>query len=82
MAPHPSASHRVQPVQDVLRWFDGSHLSDDLQVISRPIAGLVTHLLSELPDSPELTNGLRRLLEAKDSFIRCAVAARPNPEEN
>jgi hypothetical protein len=28
-----------------------------------------------LPDSPELTAGLRKLLEAKDCFVRAAVDA-------
>jgi hypothetical protein len=32
-------------------------------------------MISTLPDGPELTAGLRKLLEAKDCFVRAAVAA-------
>jgi hypothetical protein len=30
-------------------------------------------MISELPDGPELTAGLRKLLEAKDCFVRQAL---------
>lgn len=32
-------------------------------------------VIEDLPDSPELTTGLRKLLEAKDCFVRAAIAA-------
>ncbi len=31
---------------------------------------------STLPEGPELTAGLRKLLEAKDCFVRAAMAAK------
>ena len=31
-------------------------------------------MIEELDDGPELTTGLRKLLEAKDCFVRAAVA--------
>lgn len=36
-------------------------------------------MLRDLPDSPELTAGLRKLLEAKDCFVRAAVFSVDNP---
>ncbi len=32
-------------------------------------------MIENLPDSPELVAGLRHLLEAKDCFVRAAIAA-------
>jgi hypothetical protein len=32
-------------------------------------------MIANLPDSPELVAGLRHLLEAKDCFVRAAIAA-------
>lgn len=34
---------------------------------------LAEHALACLPDGPELTAGLRKLLEAKDCFVRAAL---------
>jgi len=34
-------------------------------------------LLRHLPDGPELTTGLRKLLEAKDCFVRAAIGTDP-----
>lgn len=30
-------------------------------------------IIANLPDGPELTSGLRKLLEAKDCFVRAAL---------
>jgi hypothetical protein len=30
-------------------------------------------MISDLPDGPELSAGLRKLLEAKDCFVRAAL---------
>lgn len=73
MSRHPST-------EQVLRWFDFGHLPEDLQVISERTALLAHDITNALPDSPELTAGLRKLLEAKDCFVRAAVAARDEQE--
>lgn len=57
----------------LLRYFEYGHLPEHLQTISRPCAGLATQMVAELPDGPELTTGLRKLLEAKDCFVRAAL---------
>ena len=49
---------------------------DDLKPISKAIHDLAVEMLAKLDDGPELTTGLRKLLEAKDCFVRQAVVDR------
>ena len=70
------ADERHFSVQQVTQFFDYAHLPDDLAAISGECANLADSMITQLPDSPELTVGLRKLLEAKDCFVRAAVAAR------
>lgn len=76
-----SSTERHPATEQVLRWFDFDHLPPDLSVISERTALLAHDMTNELPDGPELTTGLRKLLEAKDCFVRAAVAARTENEE-
>jgi len=66
-------AHRHPSTVAILRHFDHGHLPAALQAVSRPCAELAREMVSELPDGPELTTGLRKLLEAKDCFVRVAV---------
>lgn len=59
----------------MLRWFEFEHLPANLQAVSKPCALLARVMARDLPDSPELTAGLRKLLEAKDCFVRAAIDA-------
>ena len=68
---HPGTTH-------LLRYFAYDHLPERLQLVSRPFAELAEHLVAALPDDPELTAGLRKLLEAKDCMVRAALDV---PEE-
>lgn len=63
---HPGTLH-------LLRYFAWGHLPPHLQEISRPCAELAEDMVRTLPDGPELTAGLRKLLEAKDCFVRAAL---------
>lgn len=63
-------------VTDVLRHFAYDHLPEHLQAVSKPAHDLA-HQMAEQLDGAELTIGLRKLLEAKDCFVRAAV--RPAP---
>ncbi len=65
-ARHPSTTH-------LLRYFEYSHLPERLQAFSAPFAELAHDVVGYLPDGPELTAGLRKLLEAKDCIVRAAV---------
>lgn len=59
----------------LLRWFEYAHLPAKLQEISAPLCELAQQLDATLPDGPEKTAGLRKLLEAKDCFVRAMVAS-------
>jgi hypothetical protein len=58
---------------DILRYFDYEHLPAPLREVSKACADLAHEMVDHLPDVPELRAGLRKLLEAKDSFVRCAL---------
>lgn len=55
--------------------FEFGHLPPHLQTVSAKCADLATAMIQALPDGPELSAGLRKLVEAKDCFVRAAVAA-------
>lgn len=61
----------------LLRHFRWEHLPPDLQAVSRPVGDLAYEMAMSLPQGPELTTGLRKLLESKDCFMRAAVDAPP-----
>lgn len=67
---HPGTSH-------VAKYFAYAHLPAHLQEVSRPFQELADRMIQALPDGPELTAGLRKLLEAKDCMVRAAVDAQP-----
>lgn len=66
---------RHPATQQLARWFAYDHLPEHLQGASAPVAVLAEGMIRELPDGPELTTGLRKLLEAKDCFVRAALDA-------
>lgn len=57
----------------ILKFFEHSHLQQRLQDVARPIAGLAKQIDESLPDGPEKSAGLRKLLEAKDCFVRALL---------
>jgi hypothetical protein len=57
-----------------MQFFSYHHLPKDLQEVSRPFYEMAETMVLELDDSPELTAGLRKLLEAKDCFVRARIA--------
>lgn len=57
----------------LLRFFEYAHLPDALKAVSQGSHELADEMVSRLPDGPELTTGLRKLLEAKDCFVRAAL---------
>lgn len=56
----------------ILNHFEYDHLPPKLQDISQPCHELA-HEMAKTLDGPELTAGLRKLLEAKDCFVRAAL---------
>lgn len=65
---------RHPAIQQLHSYFTYTHLPPKLQTVSRHFAITADLLLEWFPDSPELTTCLRKLLEAKDCAVRCAVA--------
>lgn len=80
---HIAADHPQEPVMDasdrhpgtahIARYFDYAHLPEHLQAVSKPCHDLAEQMLQVLSDGPELTVALRKLLEAKDAFVRAAL---------
>lgn len=56
----------------LLRFFDHSHLPKRLAKVSKPFGDLAAQMAHEL-DGPEVTVGIRKLLEAKDACVRAAL---------
>ena len=70
MSRHPSTEH-------LLKYFAFEHLPEGQpREISSVICNHANWLAEQLPDGPELSAGLRKLLEAKDCFVRAAIDAR------
>ena len=57
----------------MLKWFDGGHLADDLREVSEACADLAEAMDEKLAEGPEKTTGMRKLLEAKDCFVRAQI---------
>lgn len=56
------------------RFFTYVHLKDEnLRNVSLNFHTLAAHLDSQLPDGTEKDEGMRKLLEAKDCFVRAAL---------
>jgi hypothetical protein len=56
-----------------MRYFASEHLPETLAPISRRCEVLAQWMDEDLPDSAEKSAGLRKLLEAKDCFVRAAL---------
>ena len=56
-----------------IKYFAYEHLPPALQAVSKPIGELARHLEETLPDGPEKSAGMRKLLEAKDCAVRAAL---------
>lgn len=57
----------------LMRYFDFLHLPVKLQHVSRHFYTLAEIVNNTLPDGPEKTVCLRKLLEAKDCAVRAAL---------
>ena len=59
----------------MMRWFEYQHLPEHLQMVSKECCDLAFTIDINLPESAEKTAGLRKLLEAKDCFVRARLEA-------
>jgi hypothetical protein len=57
----------------IMRFFEYKHLPEKLQAVSAIVATVAKAMAEELPECAETAAGLRKLLEAKDCFVRAAL---------
>lgn len=57
----------------IMKYFAYDHLPEILQEVSKPLGELAKEMDNSLPDGPEKSAGLRKLLEAKDCFVRARL---------
>lgn len=57
----------------IMKYFAYEHLPAHLQEVSKPIGELAKQMDESLPDGPEKSVGLRKLLEAKDALVRAKL---------
>jgi hypothetical protein len=56
-----------------MKYFGYVHLPGHLQAVSKPVGELAQLMDETLPDGPEKSAGMRKLLEAKDCFVRARL---------
>jgi hypothetical protein len=64
---HPDTEHLMLMLRP------NPNLQGRMALIAKDFEDLAIDLIMDLEDGPELTAGLRKLLEAKDCFVRAAV---------
>lgn len=65
----------MDPIAHLLQFFKSEHLPDHLKGISIACSVVAHDMAEALPRNPETTAGLRKLLEAKDCFVRAKLCA-------
>jgi hypothetical protein len=58
----------------MLQFFVYAHLRPEYQETSKPFGDLAEWIVRTLPENPERTVTLRKLLEAKDCAVRARIA--------
>ena len=56
-----------------IKYFKYEHLNGEAREISKQMAELAEKMEAALPDGPEKSAGMRKLLEAKDCFVRSVL---------
>lgn len=57
----------------IMKYFAYAHLQPPLWNVSKQVCALADEMNATLPDGPEKSAGLRKLLEAKDCFVRAKL---------
>ncbi|WP_421834376.1 hypothetical protein [Neptunomonas phycophila] len=58
------------PANSIIQYFKYDHLPEHLQAVSKAIGDVALEMNRVIPEGPEKSAGLRKLLEAKDCFVR------------
>jgi len=61
----------------LLQFFAYGHLRPELREVSEDFFVLASHIVETLPENPERTVALRKLLEAKDAAVRSKIYREP-----
>jgi hypothetical protein len=67
---------RYTAPREMARRFTEGHMDAATLPVSSACAALAEEMINIVPDSAELAAGLRKLLEAKEHFIRATISAR------
>jgi ferritin-like protein len=59
--------------ESMLQFFEYAHLKPELAEVSAPFCELAKTVVAMLPQNPERTVCLRKLLEAKDCAVRAKL---------
>lgn len=57
----------------IMQFFKYEHLPEKLQVVSKPFCTLAEELDRTLPQNPETSTALRKMVEAKDCAVRAIL---------
>jgi hypothetical protein len=57
-------------MRHMMQFFSYGHLKPELQIVSQPFFHMAEAIMQTLPENPERTICLRKLLEAKDAAVR------------
>jgi hypothetical protein len=57
----------------LMQFFEYSHLPPHLQEVSEPFGVLARRIMETLPENPQRTVALNKLLEAKDAAVRAKL---------
>lgn len=75
------SNHRTVMPTTTIQYFAYAHLPPKLQTVSKPMGDVALALEKMLPDGPEKSAGMRKLLEAKDCFVRSALDMPEQPTD-
>lgn len=67
------SAQQTKSPSPILRYFAYEHLPPHLQEVSKVFGDLARHLDQSIPDGPEKSAGLRKMLEAKDCLVRAKL---------
>ena len=66
-------THKMGSSNEIMKYFGYSHLPEHLQEVSKQFHTLADYIDQTLPDGPEKSVALRKLLEGKDAAVRAAI---------